>query len=683
MTGGNLKSDFAVAEVEGSQPPLRTPPDVRDTLCTSQAAARREQRRERREERREKREERTQKREKGRGKRLDLFCSLPVGCRQATTGSATDRGQPRPPAEGKSHAPRPSLRPGGRRGIVLIVVAVAILLISLAGLSFVTMMSTEHKAVYVHGDQLQLACLVDSGAELLGALSELPPASRSEAGGLLDNPELFRGKLVLADARIGRHGRFSVVSPNVENDEITGMRFGVENESARLNLAVLTRWEKEHPGAARDALMNLPGMTEAVADAILDWIDGDSATRQFGAEADYYAGLNVPYAPRNAVPVSLEELLLVRGVTRELLLGADANFNHQLEPEEARAAGAGLGSFRSGARMAWASLLTVCSAERNLAPQGEPRIDLNDEDLARLHRRLSEVFDPQWARFIILYRQLGPYRGETQAGPASAVGGPESPPGGEVPYKAAKQAKAARGSRSADGLDLSRPAKFKISTVLDLIGAEVQLPRVTGRPFGGSLEQTPTDGKVVVGNKPSPLGGPPEIVESPFVDDRAAMREYLPVLLDHATVISATTIGGRINVNLAPRAVLLGVPGLDGATVEQIVTARGSLRAASDGNRRHPTWLLTGGLVDLPQMKALMPYLTAGGDVFRAQIVGFFDRRGASARVEVVLDATCTPPRQVYYKDLRLLGHGYPLISLGAVPPRDAIPTARQIKDRR
>ena len=43
-------------------------------------------------------------------------------------------------------------------------------------------------------------------------------------------------------------------------------------------------------------------MTEAIADAILDWIDPDDAPRPFGAEAEYYQGLGVPYVPRNGVP---------------------------------------------------------------------------------------------------------------------------------------------------------------------------------------------------------------------------------------------------------------------------------------------------------------------------------------------------------------------------------------------
>ena len=62
-------------------------------------------------------------------------------------------------------------------------------------------------------------------------------------------------------------------------------------------------------GAARKLLMTLPGMTESIADAILDWIDPDDDTRDLGAEREYYASLPHPYAPRNGPLGSIEELL--------------------------------------------------------------------------------------------------------------------------------------------------------------------------------------------------------------------------------------------------------------------------------------------------------------------------------------------------------------------------------------
>jgi len=42
-------------------------------------------------------------------------------------------------------------------------------------------------------------------------------------------------------------------------------------------------------------------------------------------------------------------------------------------------------------------------------------------------------------------------------------------------------------------------------------------------------------------------------------------------------------------------------------------------------------------------MKQLLPFITAGGDVYRARVVGFFDAAGPLARQEVIIDATQRP----------------------------------------
>lgn len=60
---------------------------------------------------------------------------------------------------------------------------------------------------------------------------------------------------------------------------------------------------------------------EEVADPILDWMDQDESRREHGAEADYYLGLPQPYLPKNGPLQSIQELLLVKGVSRELLEG--------------------------------------------------------------------------------------------------------------------------------------------------------------------------------------------------------------------------------------------------------------------------------------------------------------------------------------------------------------------------
>jgi general secretion pathway protein K len=63
------------------------------------------------------------------------------------------------------------------------------------------------------------------------------------------------------------------------------------------------------------------GEAEIIADSILDWRDNDDLHGPNGAESDYYENLPRPYHAKNAGFDSVEELLLVRGVTRELFYG--------------------------------------------------------------------------------------------------------------------------------------------------------------------------------------------------------------------------------------------------------------------------------------------------------------------------------------------------------------------------
>jgi len=302
--------------------------------------------------------------------------------------------------------------------------------------------------------------------------------------------------------------------------------------------------------------------------------------------------------------------LLVRGVTRGLLFGADTNLNYRIEATEQRIAAEESDDPQPGDTLPWASLLTLYSAERNESPDGTQRIAVNGSDLSSLYQRLSEIFDPQWSRFLIATRQYGPYTG----GRAAAE---------EADFE----------------IDFSVPAKFKLTSILDLFDAKVRV-RGSGRRW--------------------------LVIESPFSSDPQAIEETLPKLLDHLSLTDKPVISGRVNVNQAPRAVLLGVPGLEPELVDRIIAARSSQTLREDENRRHATWLLADGLVDLKTMKAVMPFLTTHGDVSRCQIIGFLDRRGPAKRVEVLVDATSRPARRIYFKDLQVLGLGFSRKTLGA-----------------
>lgn len=91
-----------------------------------------------------------------------------------------------------------------------------------------------------------------------------------------------------------------------------------ENESGKVNLnragapllkMMLSNFEID------DANKNI------IVDSIMDWRDKDSLHRLNGAEDDYYLSLPQPYKSKNGDFTSIEELLLVRGVTPGVFYG--------------------------------------------------------------------------------------------------------------------------------------------------------------------------------------------------------------------------------------------------------------------------------------------------------------------------------------------------------------------------
>jgi general secretion pathway protein K len=62
---------------------------------------------------------------------------------------------------------------------------------------------------------------------------------------------------------------------------------------------------------------------KTIVDCIKDWIDADNAVTGYGAETAYYASLNPPYEAKNAPMDCIEELLMVKGITKDIFYGTD------------------------------------------------------------------------------------------------------------------------------------------------------------------------------------------------------------------------------------------------------------------------------------------------------------------------------------------------------------------------
>lgn len=552
---------------------------------------------------------------------------------------------------------------------MLLIVTLVLASLSLSGAALLVLMKAEREATDTRGLSALVKGVDRSAVVFLIAAVESTQEEREKFGGLYNNPGYFCAAPLLTLEEGGEDAsRFTVISPEFTDSKIEGIRYGLVDESSRLNLEAALAWEAESPGAGRDALMKLPGMTAIAADSILDWIDPDETPRANGGEAKYYKEKKLPYSPRNAVPVFLEELLLARGVTRSQLYGTDENFTYnidKIEQEEEQGLsgslsspgglggldGLGLSGLGGGSsarsennesHIPWKELLTVFSAEKDVDPKGEARVDLNAANMQFLYQELQSRVGADLAKFIILYRQYGPQVvQETQ----SANGGGRNASNsrrrsgyavgaGRAAANAADLNVAADGSPLTPGalssaqLDLEREPTASLKTPLDLVGA-----------------------RVVVGNV---------VYTSPIPDDRKTSSvDALFQLLDYCSTSSSTTIVGRVNINVAPKVVLSAIPGVDGGLVQTIMTRRPDPSKALPDDFRHASWLYAKGVVDLEKMKELYNKTTSQGDVYRGQVVGFLDNSDEMARAEVVVDGTTLPPRQVFYKDLTTLGKGF------------------------
>ena len=523
-----------------------------------------------------------------------------------------------------------SRRPRG--GSILLIVLVTVAILALSVLSFSSLMLVEERAARVMTRRVQSKYLVDSGMEYTRLFLARPESEIVESGGLWDNEETFRGVSAVVDInnpqRNAMIGRFTLVAPNMNDEGIPeGSRYGVVNESSKINLNVLPYYDRfdqladEEATTGRNILMGLPNMTEDIADAILDFIDGNDDRREFGAESSHYSGLSPAYGAKNGPLDSIDELLLVRDVTPELLFGLDTNRNGVLDDDEATLGDVSLTDAESN--LGWANFLTLYSKESNLTTEGIPKININADDLDQLYDDLSSVVNDDWANFILMYRLGTLQEGSPQNEDDEIVNA------SAVPFEVPE--------------DAESDDQRKFRTVIDFMDVVFQTENDDGETI---YIQSPL--------RSFPPGDPSVILA-----------------MESLTVYEGRTVPGRINVRQAPRAVLAGIPGIgdNEELLEQIIDFReidlddpGFL----DRGRKYETFLMDEGLVDFETMRALMPYICSGGNVFRAEIVGYFgDGRGTS-RSEVVFDTTAAVPQILLWRDKSHLQTGYSIEALGS-----------------
>lgn len=120
----------------------------------------------------------------------------------------------------------------------------------------------------------------------------------------------------LAEPWSGRHELVPVqvaYQPVDTNDTPWEVNWKLVDESAKINVNL----------ASADLLLGIESLDEAAVASILDWVDQDDIPNPDGAEDDYYSGLAPAYKCKNGPVDSMEELLLIKGISSQIYYGSN------------------------------------------------------------------------------------------------------------------------------------------------------------------------------------------------------------------------------------------------------------------------------------------------------------------------------------------------------------------------
>lgn len=332
-------------------------------------------------------------------------------------------------------------------------------------------------------------------------------------------------------------GFFWLLRPNFDDDDT--YYYGIRDEAAKVNLNTATR----------EMLLKLPNMTSELAAAIIDWRDTDSDLTQGGAENEYYLLLDNPYYCKDSDLESVEEVLLLKGASQEILYGEDLNRNGFLDSNENDADKSEPPDNQNGRLdRGFYNYVTVYSAEPNVSSDGEQRININD--------RGNELF--------ALLREV--VKNEDRLRYLS---------------------------------DILRFSRFE--SILD------------------------------------------------FYIKSGLSEEEFKQIEDKITTSSEKVISGLININTAPKEVLLCLPGMEEADVDALIEKRSSDEVDTDSL----AWVAE----LLPEKAAAIgPYLTTRSYRYSADIISVSGDGRAFRRYKMVADTQGDGFKILYWKSLKHLG---------------------------
>ncbi|MDB6034735.1 MAG: comEA protein [Verrucomicrobiales bacterium] len=463
-----------------------------------------------------------------------------------------------------------------QRGSILVGLLWCLTLLSVVVIGLLHSARLQLLVVKNHGDLIQAHYLALAGIEKTKALlfqeaKERKRTAKNHSGSLYDSAQDFR------DVPFGR-GEFKIFHQG-RQDEGGKLMFGVADEESRLNLNYATKEELE----------KIEGMTPDMAAAIMDWRDKDNTVTPGGAEAEYYASLKPPYLPRNGPFQSVRELLMVKGIPRELFIGEDANQNGLLDPEEDDGKASEPPDNHDGVLDAgWSGLFTVDSLVQNKSASGGDRVDIKsaaEKELTKVKGITADI-----AKAIVAWRNQNQF------------------------------------NSLADLLDVTALSTPTASSSIANSSRTSTQPR-NQRTQGNNTGQNNNSSQAV-------SVGPKLITDT--------------LLMDIADDISlgSDEQPGPVNINTASAEVLACLPGLDKQLAQAIVSYR-----QSAGFFPNIAWLLKVDGMNTELFKKVVPRVCARSETFRILSEGRIPSSGARKRIQVVIRFTVTDFKTLSWRE--------------------------------
>jgi general secretion pathway protein K len=114
----------------------------------------------------------------------------------------------------------------------------------------------------------------------------------------------------------------------LSDDDEGRFKVTIEDEAGKIAINKLVAGDKDKKvdlviRAQLERLFEVLELDPQLIDPIIDWLDPDNNPQPFGAEDEYYQSLPSPYPCKNGPLAALEELLLVKGMTKEIFYGQE------------------------------------------------------------------------------------------------------------------------------------------------------------------------------------------------------------------------------------------------------------------------------------------------------------------------------------------------------------------------